>query len=409
MTINRDNYEQFLVDYADGLLSPLEQKQVEAFLLRNPDIAAEFEQFAQADVLAPPGHEAPKAALYAIAIDNVPANTEPFEQWCVQRLEGQLNPEQIAAFNQTVATDAHKKEVWQWFEKTILPITDFRYDETVLLYQSPINQPITPNNITGYCIALMEGWLDTQGQTTLNAYLETNPWARGELRAVYQTRLTPDLSVTFAQKSLLKRGLWLVSVKQNLGRLSAAAAIAAFVGMWWMLSQTPLTSLTSSVVTPVIEPAKTELPQAIPAKPSLPEQALVMAATSKPQSSQNTPVSRQTEASTRPVTRLEIATIAPRTPVLETEAGNKLQPEVVALPQTTQNQSVNNIPKKESSTPDGNAGLADPVIKNLANQGLTTLSKVTDGAIKVNSKPDGKKRLAITTRYFALETSIKNR
>lgn len=43
--INKNNYEAWLLDYAEGNLSQIEQKQVEAFLEEQPEVKAELEAF----------------------------------------------------------------------------------------------------------------------------------------------------------------------------------------------------------------------------------------------------------------------------------------------------------------------------------------------------------------------------
>ena len=40
--ITRDNYELFIVEYIDGCLNEQQIAELRAFLLKNPDIKAEF-------------------------------------------------------------------------------------------------------------------------------------------------------------------------------------------------------------------------------------------------------------------------------------------------------------------------------------------------------------------------------
>lgn len=54
MTINRDNYELFVIDYIDGKLSPGLTSEFMVFLSQNPDIAQEIEGIADIKVIPTP-------------------------------------------------------------------------------------------------------------------------------------------------------------------------------------------------------------------------------------------------------------------------------------------------------------------------------------------------------------------
>ena len=44
MNITRNNYESYFIDYLDGNLSPVKLRELNAFLLLNPDLAEQLEE-----------------------------------------------------------------------------------------------------------------------------------------------------------------------------------------------------------------------------------------------------------------------------------------------------------------------------------------------------------------------------
>lgn len=64
MMITRDNYEVFFMDYIDGTLSADQRKQVEAFLVAHPDLAAELEGLSDVQFKIPNDHSVEKLDLY---------------------------------------------------------------------------------------------------------------------------------------------------------------------------------------------------------------------------------------------------------------------------------------------------------------------------------------------------------
>lgn len=64
MMITRDNYEVFFIDYIDGTLSVEMRKQVEAFLVAHPDLAAELDGLSDVHFTIPNNHSVEKLDLY---------------------------------------------------------------------------------------------------------------------------------------------------------------------------------------------------------------------------------------------------------------------------------------------------------------------------------------------------------
>ena len=92
MNINRTNYESFLIDYVEGLLSTEQQKEVEAFLSANPDIKDEFEALSVEEFRLPDVVFEEKEQLKKIPFEKTSAHSEYFQQQCVAKIEKLLTP-----------------------------------------------------------------------------------------------------------------------------------------------------------------------------------------------------------------------------------------------------------------------------------------------------------------------------
>lgn len=89
MNINRENYETILVDYLDGKLSPEDQAELMLFLLKNPDIAEEFEGLNDVTLNPAPMHFPSKSALKKHHYQSMGIDNE-IEYLCIAELEGDL-------------------------------------------------------------------------------------------------------------------------------------------------------------------------------------------------------------------------------------------------------------------------------------------------------------------------------
>ena len=87
MMITRNNYESFLVDYADGTLPASEVREMEHFLAANPDIREEFEAYREGTVEEPHILFPTKSDLKKIPFSHMEAHSELFQQKCVAYVE----------------------------------------------------------------------------------------------------------------------------------------------------------------------------------------------------------------------------------------------------------------------------------------------------------------------------------
>jgi len=121
MKINRNNYEAFLLDLAEGRLSAEDRRELRNFLLLNPDCAGEVPDLQswvlEKEEISFPGREVLKKHLPAEGSELTEAN---FDLFSIARLENDLSPEQLRDHESLVATDALRREEWNAWEKTRL-------------------------------------------------------------------------------------------------------------------------------------------------------------------------------------------------------------------------------------------------------------------------------------------------
>jgi len=121
MNINRENYETILVDYLDGKLSPEDKAELMHFLLKNPDIAEEFEGLNDV-ILNPtpmgfPDKSRLKKHLYqSMGIDN------EIEYLCIAELEGDLTTDEEDRLKKLSESNESVRHIKTFFSNTKLTV-----------------------------------------------------------------------------------------------------------------------------------------------------------------------------------------------------------------------------------------------------------------------------------------------
>ena len=114
MRINRNNYEIFFIDYYDGKLATVQQRELEVFLESNPDLKLEFESF---EHVAFPGSETtyePKSGLKKQEITPVKGiSEESYETFFIAWYENDLSPQERALLLQFLKVNPHLEKEFQ--------------------------------------------------------------------------------------------------------------------------------------------------------------------------------------------------------------------------------------------------------------------------------------------------------
>jgi hypothetical protein len=129
MTINRHNYEMFLIDYLDGKLNPLLVAELMDFLEQNPAIKEELDGLQDAvlvseEAIYPNKSNLKKKSFLKNGIDN------EFEYLCISSVEGSLDDEEKVALDTIVENDQNKRKEFEAFKKSPLkPDLNLRYKQ----------------------------------------------------------------------------------------------------------------------------------------------------------------------------------------------------------------------------------------------------------------------------------------
>lgn len=120
MVMNIDNYELYFLDYAEGNLSPARERELFAFLENHPEYREEFDAFV--NVQMPPFTDPEKRISRSLKMDPAGRETSslPFGLLCISYLEGDLEPEDRAAFERHLKQDPAAEKTLDAFRKTKL-------------------------------------------------------------------------------------------------------------------------------------------------------------------------------------------------------------------------------------------------------------------------------------------------
>lgn len=116
MTINRLNYEIYLVDYLDGNLNAIQVDELLLFLDQNPDIKEAFYGMEDAVLVAesttfPNKSSLKKKSFLKDGIEN------EFEYQCIAAIEGLLSNDEKKTFEKDLRNDSSKQKIYQDYQK----------------------------------------------------------------------------------------------------------------------------------------------------------------------------------------------------------------------------------------------------------------------------------------------------
>ena len=137
MLINRKNYEDFFLLYADGELCINEKKEVEEFIEANPDLKPEFNMLLAAILPAETIVFSEKVSLYKKEIPDI-----SMQENLLLFIDGELLEKEMTDMNILLKTDDALHE-----EYTLLLQTKLAFEKTVfpnkhLLYRKEKSDPV---------------------------------------------------------------------------------------------------------------------------------------------------------------------------------------------------------------------------------------------------------------------------
>lgn len=152
-----------------------------------------------------------------------------YEEYLLSAVDGELNAEEQAALEAFLQQHPHIRQELSLLEATRLaPDEDLKFEGKGQLYRS--DEGITPVNYELLMLQYVDNELHGPEKEHLEQLAARHPQIKQELALLQKARLTPDLSVTFGDKSsLYKRESRKV---RPLWWWSAAAAVVVGLGVW---------------------------------------------------------------------------------------------------------------------------------------------------------------------------------
>ena len=167
MLINRKNYEDFFLLYADGELCINEKKEVEEFIEANPDLKPEFDMLLATILPKEAFVFSQKSSLYKKEIPDI-----SMQENLLLFIDGELPEKEMAGMNILLKTDDALHE-----EYTLLLQTKLAFEKTVfpdkqLLYRKEKSDPVILPYIRWAAAAVILGFGLFVGLSRLNTNKE---------------------------------------------------------------------------------------------------------------------------------------------------------------------------------------------------------------------------------------------
>lgn len=240
--VDHTNYEAWLLDRLEGGLTPEQERELDAFLLLNPELAPESEglpTFSSFDTALAP---AEKAGLKkSIPPAGLVTDADVADQ-LIARSEGDLSAEQQDALRVFLVEHPEWQRAEKLFALTKLVPTAMAYSAKAgLVRQFPPQGLPTTWNMDDFLIARLEGDLTREQQAAVERLLAQDPKLLRAWALMQATR-TEARPIEFLGKEGLKKKEGRViafSFRTWTVRLAAAASIAALIGLGLWVLRTP--------------------------------------------------------------------------------------------------------------------------------------------------------------------------
>lgn len=229
--ITRNNYELFIVEYIDGRLNEQQKAELRAFLLKNPDIEAEFKNISTA-ILKPKTEKFDNSFLKK-QIGDLEFTNDNADELIISLIENDYPKEKESELLDWINSSDDLKDKFYLFNKLRLSDTNTSIEEKSFLYKLPDfeNDKISHENAQMFAVAEAEGDLSVTKSDELNSWISDNKTAEIKEFDFEKLKIKPDYNITFDSKSrLYKKGTTIRRIV--LYSTSIAAGLALLFGIW---------------------------------------------------------------------------------------------------------------------------------------------------------------------------------
>jgi hypothetical protein len=133
MKIDRHNYEEYFLLYVDNELNVEQKKEVDSFVLANPDLEEEFIMVQQTRLV--PDHSFVFEGKENLMKEESAINMNNYEEWLVLYVDNELTTEQKLIVEKFAAAHQHVKEELDLFLQTRLEPQEIVFTDKASLYR----------------------------------------------------------------------------------------------------------------------------------------------------------------------------------------------------------------------------------------------------------------------------------
>lgn len=253
--INRDNYEAYFLDFAEGTLSAADSRALEIFLDAHPELREELANFENIslegkDDLPGADWKGLKKPSLSDLVDDISAR----ENLYFSAMEGSILPAEARILQDLLAIEIFKAEFSLW-QKARLKADSEEVIVKDPIYQFGLDKPLSSSTYEAHLTALSEGLLDAGQIAQLESFADRLPSGKKDLAIANNLRLKPALGIFYPDKKLLYK-------KENKSTLFwvyratgvAAALLVAFL-LWTVVgdNNSALDQSIAEKVIPIVE------------------------------------------------------------------------------------------------------------------------------------------------------------
>ncbi len=251
MTISRDNYEVFFLDYLEGNLHAEMHEELQLFLQNNPDLAAELDEMK----LFHEQHDfdiANDELIYddkkSLKKSENTAQEDLIDELLAKELEGDLNKDEKALLEK-LALGSSLVEKW----RSVYALTKLKSSNEIFADKDAVRIPATidHSSIHELLIAHCEGDLTAEENLMLESLLASDQALRTELSLFSLMRIKPEQISFPAKASLYRKETPVISLRRIYYGVAAAASVALLIGV--INYNDTSSALTATAHTPKVE------------------------------------------------------------------------------------------------------------------------------------------------------------
>lgn len=194
MSINKNNYEAFFLDYHEGNLSPQQVADLLLFVEQHPEFREEFERFENVtlDDLSNVSFEGKSSLKKEITLGNR-------EEYFIRNVENTLTPAENNLLERFVKQHPQFLPELELFKKTIVSA------DTSIVFENKESLKRIAVTTDDLLIASVEGLLSKHESVLLNQQIAVDAQMRHNYSLYKQTKLVADASIVYENKEELKR------------------------------------------------------------------------------------------------------------------------------------------------------------------------------------------------------------